>query len=113
MAERKRSREQEAAERQEPQGSGENGNAAQERQGSAENGNAEHEPQESYHIEEAFARIDSLIARLESPEISLEQSFQAYEEGMRLLKACSDQIDRVEKKVLAINRDGGFDELGE
>ncbi|MCM1104028.1 MAG: exodeoxyribonuclease VII small subunit [Clostridium sp.] len=113
MAERKQVKDREAAERQEPQGSVKSGNAAQEQRSSAENGNAEQEPQESYRIEEAFARIDSLIARLESPEISLEQSFQAYEEGMRLLKACNDQIDRVEKKVLAINGDGGFDELGE
>lgn len=69
--------------------------------------------QEQYSVEETFLRMDELIAELESPEISLEQSFKAYEEGMRLLKACSDQIDRVEKKVLAISGDGGFHELGE
>lgn len=69
--------------------------------------------QESCSIEETFARIDELIMQLESPEIGLEQSFQAYEEGMRLLKACNGQIDRVEKKVLALSGDGGFDELGE
>lgn len=69
--------------------------------------------QEPFSIEETFARIDGLIAQLESPEIGLEQSFQAYEEGMKLLKACNDQIDRVEKKVLALSGDGGLDELGE
>lgn len=69
--------------------------------------------QEPCSIEETFARIDELIMQLESPEIGLEQSFQAYEEGMRLLKACNGQIDRVEKKVLALSGDGGFDELGE
>ena len=69
--------------------------------------------QESCSIEETFARIDELIAQLESPEIGLEDSFQAYEEGMKLLKACNEQIDRVEKKVLVLSRDGGFDELGE
>mgnify|MGYP001033839879 CR=1 len=69
--------------------------------------------QEPRGIEETFARIDELIMQLESPEIGLEQSFQAYEEGMRLLKACNGQIDRVEKKVLALSGDGGFDELGE
>ena len=69
--------------------------------------------QESCSIEETFARIDELIAQLESPEIGLEDSFQAYEEGMKLLKACNEQIDRVEKKVLVLSGDGGFDELGE
>lgn len=69
--------------------------------------------QESCSIEETFTRIDELIAQLESPEIGLEDSFQAYEEGMKLLKACNEQIDRVEKKVLVLSADGGFDELGE
>ena len=69
--------------------------------------------QESYSIEQTFERIDELVAQLESPEISLEHSFQAYEEGMKLLKACNEQIDRVEKKVLALSGDGGFHELGE
>lgn len=69
--------------------------------------------QESCSIEETFTRIDELIAQMESPEIGLEDSFQAYEEGMKLLKACNEQIDRVEKKVLVLSGDGGFDELGE
>lgn len=69
--------------------------------------------QEACGIEQTFARIDELIAQLESPESGLEQSFRAYEEGMKLLKACNEQIDRVEKKVLALSGDGGFDELGE
>lgn len=69
--------------------------------------------QESCSIEETFTRIDELIAQLESPEIGLEDSFQAYEEGMKLLKSCNEQIDRVEKKVLVLSGDGGFDELGE
>lgn len=111
MAERKQIREQDTVERQEPQGSTESGNAAQEQESGMESSAAE--PRETDGIEEAFMRIDGLIARLESPEISLEQSFRAYEEGMKLLKACNDQIDRVEKKVLAISGDGGLDELGE
>ena len=69
--------------------------------------------QESCSIEETFTRLDELIAQLESPEIGLEDSFQAYEEGMKLLMACNEQIDRVEKKVLVLSGDGGFDELGE
>lgn len=68
---------------------------------------------ESCSIEETFTRIDELIAQLESPEIGLEDSFQVYEEGMKLLKSCNEQIDRVEKKVLVLSGDGGFDELGE
>ncbi len=62
-------------------------------------------------LEEAFERIEEVIARLETDEITLEQSFQQYHEGMRLLQYCNATIDRVEKKVLQINEDGGLDEF--
>lgn len=86
---------------------------AERKQGTKQQEQNDTKQQESCSIEETFTRIDELIARLESPEIGLEDSFQAYEEGMKLLKACNEQIDRVEKKVLVLSGDGGFDELGE
>lgn len=68
---------------------------------------------ENLSMEQAFAQLDELIEKLESPQISLEQSFQAYEEGMRLLKLCNDSIDRVEKQVLVLSQDGGLHEFTE
>ena len=48
---------------------------------------------------------------LEDEEITLEDSFQAYKKGMDLLKICNDKIDKVEKKVLMLNEEGGLDEF--
>ena len=62
-------------------------------------------------LEEAFEQIEEVISRLETEEITLEQSFQEYNRGMQLLKHCNETIDRVEKKVLRINEDGGLDEF--
>ncbi len=62
-------------------------------------------------LEEAFERIEEVLARLEDEEITLEQSFQEYNKGMKLLHYCNEKIDRVEKKVLKINEDGGLDEF--
>lgn len=61
---------------------------------------------ESMSLEEAFERLEGTIARLESEDITLEESFLAYEEGMKLLKHCNDSIDRVEKQVLMISAGG-------
>lgn len=58
------------------------------------------------NLEDSFGRLDLLLEELESPEISLEASFQKYQEGMTLLKQCNDTIDRVEKKVMEINAQG-------
>ena len=48
---------------------------------------------------------------LEREDISLEESFKEYQKGMELLKKCSETIDRVEKKVLILNENGGLDEF--
>lgn len=62
-------------------------------------------------LEEAFEQIETVIARLEKEEITLEESFQEYNRGMQLLKHCNEAIDKVEKKVLQINEEGGLDEF--
>ena len=62
-------------------------------------------------LEEAFEKLDTLIAELEKPENSLEASFRAFEQGMQLVKSCNDAIDKVEKKVLVLGQDGELDEF--
>ncbi|MBQ8816271.1 MAG: exodeoxyribonuclease VII small subunit [Lachnospiraceae bacterium] len=62
-------------------------------------------------IEEAFAQLDALITELEKPDSSLEASFQAFEQGMKLVKYCNDAIDKVEKKVLILGQEGELDEF--
>lgn len=66
---------------------------------------------EELSLEEAFGQIEEVISRLEAEGITLEQSFQEYNRGMKLLQYCNVTIDRVEKKVLQINEDGGLDEF--
>lgn len=62
-------------------------------------------------LEENFTKLEEMIARMENKEIGLEESFQLYEEGMKLLKQCNDQIDRVEKKVQILKQNGETDEF--
>lgn len=62
-------------------------------------------------LEESFEKLDRILDRLESPDISLEESFQVYESGMKLLKQCNEIIDRVEKNVLKLNENGELEEL--
>ena len=62
-------------------------------------------------LEENFAFLEETLQKLESNDIPLETAFGLYEEGMRALKACNEQIDRVEKKVLLLQSDGTTDEF--
>ncbi len=54
---------------------------------------------EKMSLEEAFVQLEATIAKLEAEDITLEDSFLAYKEGMDILKYCNNSIDKVEKQV--------------
>lgn len=62
-------------------------------------------------LEDSFARLDEIIAELEKPDVSLEDSFTYYQEGVKLLKLCNDSIDKVEKELIILSESGETDEL--
>ena len=60
------------------------------------------EKKQDKSIEETFAQLDELLEKLEASDTSLEESFTCYEAGMKLVKACSDKIDKVEKQMMIL-----------
>ena len=67
--------------------------------------------QKEQTLEEIFGEMEGLLEALESREISLEDSFEKYKEGMELLKAAGEKIDTVEKAMLVLNDQGEADEF--
>ena len=63
------------------------------------------------NLEEMFKDLEELIGKMENEEISLEQTFDLYNNGMELLKKCNLSIDEVEKKVLVLDENGETDEF--
>ena len=57
-------------------------------------------------LEEMFASLETVIGKMEGTDVTLEQSFELYNQGMELLKKCNQAIDTVEKKVLVLDGDG-------
>ncbi|MCI8864839.1 MAG: exodeoxyribonuclease VII small subunit [Lachnospiraceae bacterium] len=62
-------------------------------------------------IEETFEELDRIMEKLESNDTTLEESFACYEAGMKLVKACGEKIDRVEKQMIVLQ--GGTEEDGD
>lgn len=62
-------------------------------------------------LDQSFAKLEEMIGKLEQEDIPLEESFKLYKEGMKLIKACNDKIDKVEKEVLKLNENGELDEF--
>ena len=53
-------------------------------------------------LEEVFERLEQVISEMEG-EISLEESFNLYHQGMDMLKICNEKIDKVEKQMLILD----------
>lgn len=62
-------------------------------------------------LEEAFAALETVVEKMSDTEISLEESFSLYHQGISLLKECNDKIDTVEKKMLLLDEEGDVHEF--
>lgn len=51
------------------------------------------------NFEDAMTRLGNLVASLEGGELGLEASIEAYEEGLRLAKACIHRLDKAELRI--------------
>ena len=51
------------------------------------------------NFEDAFTRLESVVRRLESGQMSLDQSTALFEEGMQLAKICTEMLNGAEMKI--------------
>ena len=59
-------------------------------------------------IEENFTKLEEIIEKMESEDVTLETSFGLYSKGLKLIKDCNDKIDKVEKEMKVI--EGGSED---
>ncbi|KGD64187.1 exodeoxyribonuclease VII small subunit [Alcanivorax nanhaiticus] len=50
-------------------------------------------------LETALDNLESLVERMESGELTLEESLKAFEEGVRLSRDCQQALQQAEQKV--------------
>jgi len=50
-------------------------------------------------FEKSLARLESIVSRLEGGELPLEESLALFEEGIGLVKRCSQRLDEAERRV--------------
>jgi len=58
-------------------------------------------------FEEALERLEALVDRLEEGEIPLEESVQAYAEGMGLVKQCLEKLAKAETTIRELRESEG------
>ena len=58
-------------------------------------------------FEKKLARLEEIVAKMESGDLSLEDSLKSFEEGVRLSRECNTQLSEAEQKVkLLLSIDG-------
>ena len=60
---------------------------------------ATEEPKEELGFETALRQLESIVEELEGGKLTLEQSMDAFEKGMKLSKFCNERLNAAEKKV--------------
>ena len=53
-------------------------------------------------FEESINRLEEIVEKMESEELSLEESINIFKEGMDLVANCNAKLDEAEKKISII-----------
>jgi exodeoxyribonuclease VII small subunit len=63
-------------------------------------------------FESALQDLEKIVQKLESGDLSLEQSLEKFEEGMKLCRFCNEKLTETERRIAVLTReaDGVFTE---
>ncbi len=64
------------------------------------------EPAAEQSFEEALARLEQVVDRLEQGDVDLEASLAAFEEGVHLSGRCASQLDAAERRIEVLTKQG-------
>lgn len=67
--------------------------------------------EEDMNFEDAMKVLEQIANELENGELSLEQSVDKFEEGIKISKKCNEILEKAEKKISILIKDG--DEIKE
>jgi exodeoxyribonuclease VII small subunit len=62
-------------------------------------------------FEAAYAELETIIAKLESGDLSLEESVEQFERGRKLSDHCQTLLDKAELRVNQLSSDGRIEPL--
>ena len=62
-------------------------------------------------LEERFAAIESILDQMEAEDVTLDQSFALYKQGLEQIKAANRSLDSIEKAMQVLNENGELEEF--
>jgi exodeoxyribonuclease VII small subunit len=62
------------------------------------------DPPEVLTFEQALERLEKIVGQLEDGQLGLNESLTRYEEGVKYLKQCYEQLERAEQRIELLAR---------
>lgn len=61
----------------------------------------------SFNFEKSLSELEELVSAMEDGDLTLEQSLQAFEKGIKLTRECQSALKQAEQKVQVLLDDSG------
>ena len=69
------------------------------------------ENEKTLTLEERFAHLEQIVARMEGADVSLDEAFELYKKGLDEVKSANDMVQGMERAMLVLNSDGQLEEF--
>ena len=60
-------------------------------------------------FEDALKKLESIVEKLESGKVDLDESIKVFEEGNELIKLCLGKLNQAEQKIKKVSQDSTGD----
>ena len=61
---------------------------------------------ENINLEKLIAELESIINKMESDDLNVEDSLKSYEKGISLIKNAQNKLKKIEQKVEILSKEG-------
>ncbi len=62
-------------------------------------------------FEENLKTLETLVAKMESGQLNLDEMIQAFEQGRALVKTCQDDLESIRLKIEKVTKSGAVEPL--
>ena len=61
---------------------------------------------ENINLEKLIAELESIVNKMESEDLNVEDSLKSYEKGISLIKNAQNKLKKIEQKVEILSKEG-------
>ena len=64
---------------------------------------------ENINLEKLIAELESIVNKMESDDLNVEDSLKSYEKGISLIKNAQNKLKKIEQKVEILSKEGALE----